>query len=192
MTKLRVLVCCIFLTLQITLLSCVLAFFLNYTYSYLLFSLDVPLASHYYFWVQSYIICLICLPHFLLKRFLMIMALFFFFGLNEWVEEKKKKAFPEWVLTATTHASVYFCESVGEFCFVGNNNDVFCIHIVVSNPKLFWSIGEGSVGRTFRFSSPPLGLKEKKKGTRCENEGGLQFIQWMASNKEVGWWVHGC
>jgi hypothetical protein len=28
------------------------------------------------FWVQSYIICLICLPHFLLQRFLMIMAFF--------------------------------------------------------------------------------------------------------------------
>jgi hypothetical protein len=67
------------------------------------------------FWVPSYIICLICLPHFLLQRFLMIMAFF------------------------------------------------ILLHIVVSNPKLFWSIGEGSVGRTFRFSSPPLGLKEKNK-----------------------------
>jgi hypothetical protein len=56
--------------------------------------------------------------------------------MNE-LKKRRKKAFPEWVLTATTHASVSFCESVGEFCFVGNNNDVFCIHIVVSNPKLF-------------------------------------------------------
>jgi hypothetical protein len=118
------------------------------------FSLYVSIASHYYFWVQSCIICLICLPHFLFQRFLMIMA---FFYLNEL--KKRRKAFLEWVWVQQ-HMQVFtFFESVGGiFSFVGNNNDVFFVHIVVSNPKLFWSIGEGSIGRTFRFSVPPLRL----------------------------------
>jgi hypothetical protein len=52
------------------------------------------------------------------------------------------------------------------FCFLSELGNfllwaiimMFFVHIVVSNPKSFWSIGEGSIGRTFRFLAPPLRL----------------------------------
>jgi hypothetical protein len=73
-----------------------------------------------------------------------------------------------------------FFESVGEFSFVGNNNDVFLYTLLYPNPKLlFWSIGEGSRGRTFRFSAPPLGLKQRTKKGILGGKEGPQTRKWV-------------
>jgi hypothetical protein len=69
-----------------------------------------------------------------------------FFQLNEL--KKRRKAFPEWVLTATTHASVYFLSQLGNFLLWAIIM-MFFVHIVVSNPKLLHIVKDVVVMKLF-------------------------------------------
>ncbi len=95
------------------------------------------------FWVQSYIICLICVfLTFYCRDFLWLLGPFF--ELNELKKRRKeeKHFLNGFACNNTCKCFFNFWSQLGNFLF-WEIIMMFFVHIVVSNPKLFWSIWEG-------------------------------------------------